>query len=192
MDSGLMLEQFEQFTTYSNARSGFGGRLHQNVAPVLKDSSGIPWFGVRPDGLESLQGGRFVSELTASDLGQSDWNVTALLEDRKQRLWIGSKLPMNFPADAFAATGCKHRLFACDLRYDNAVHRPCHARFVLGLLIWAPDPLESELPLLRYVVPASAGGASARPQALDSPMPCRLRAELHACQNEDYSPPVLV
>ncbi len=92
MDSGLMLQQFDQFTTYTNARPGFGGRLHQNVAPVLEDSLGIPWFGVRPDGLESLRGGSFVSELTASDLGQSDWTITALLQDRKQRLWIGSKL----------------------------------------------------------------------------------------------------
>ena len=46
------------------------------------------------------------------------------------------------PADAFVAMGCKHRLLACDLGYGNAVHRPCHARFALGLLILASDHLE--------------------------------------------------
>ena len=44
---------------------------------------------------------------------------------------------MNFLADDFAPTGWKHRLLACTLGYGNAVHRCCHARFVLGLLILA-------------------------------------------------------
>ena len=87
---------------------------------------------------------------------------------------------MNFPADNFAAAGCKHRLLACDLGYGNAVHRLCHARFALGLLILASDHLNSELSVLRYVVPTSAGGALASPQALDSLTRCRLKAGLHA------------
>ncbi|MSU22154.1 MAG: hypothetical protein EXS30_12265 [Pedosphaera sp.] len=59
---------------------------------------------------------------------------------------------MNFPADDFAATGCKHRLLACDLGYGKAVHRPCHARFALGLLILTQDTVRST-----HLVPASAG-----------------------------------
>ncbi|MSU22051.1 MAG: hypothetical protein EXS30_11735 [Pedosphaera sp.] len=59
---------------------------------------------------------------------------------------------MNFLADAFAATGWKHRLLACDLGYGNAVHRPCHERFALGLLTLTHDTVRSP-----HVVPASAG-----------------------------------
>ena len=44
--------------------------------------------------------------------------------------------------------------------------------------------LKSELRVLRYVVPASAGRAPASPQALHSPTRCRLKAGLHACRNE--------
>ena len=54
-----------------------------------------------------------------------------------------------------------------------------------AILNLASDHLKSELPVLRYVVPASAGGASASPQALDSPTRRRLKAGLHACHNEN-------
>ncbi len=59
------------------------------------------------------------------------------------------------------------------------------AHNVRGVLILASDRLKAELPVLRHVVPASAGGASASPHALDSPTRCRLKAGLHAWQNEN-------
>ena len=75
---------------------------------------------------------------------------------------------MNFPADAFAATSCKHRLLACRLGCGNGVHRPCHAPWALGLLILASDRLKAEpRAFARYVVPASAGGAQTLSDALD-------------------------
>ena len=39
---------------------------------------------------------------------------------------------MNFPANAFAAVGCQHRLLAHDLGWDNAVQRPCNAPWAPG------------------------------------------------------------
>ena len=44
------------------------------------------------------------------------------------------------------------------------------------------DPV---IPILRSAVPASAGGALASPQALDSPTRCRRKAGLDACRDEN-------
>lgn len=92
MDSGLMRWRPGGFDLFTNAVPDPGGRIHQNVAPVVLDLAGTPWFGVRPEGFESLDRDRFVPHLTRADLGEREWTITALGRDRAGDFWIGSAL----------------------------------------------------------------------------------------------------
>lgn len=80
---GLFRIQKQSVMVYSKAQGLVGG----NIYPVFKSSNGSIWVGTWPAGLSQIRDGRVV---TYTQRDGVPGPVTALAEDAKGRLWVGT------------------------------------------------------------------------------------------------------